>query len=203
MTAAKLYDTPVSLCERAVATTSRSVRDCEFARFLYVPPVATNVTMTAVGLLPVLDGTTTARLRDGVRVRNVGGTSAAASTSTLLPVTGTFGSFEPPRIISVRAADPDNSAPTYSNGDTIAIRFNVPLTVRYRNWEESLASDPNVHALATGVGGPRGFVNSLFKFSGKLGQDYSGAWDGEPALCPLWQPHVCPHVRDVAKCLPY
>jgi hypothetical protein len=51
-----------------------------------VPPVATNVTMTAVGLLPVLDGTTTARLRSGVRVRNIGGTSLAASTTEMLQV---------------------------------------------------------------------------------------------------------------------
>ena len=42
---------------------SEDARECEFARFLYVPPVATNVTMTAVGLLPVLDGTTTVALR--------------------------------------------------------------------------------------------------------------------------------------------
>jgi hypothetical protein len=78
----------------------------------------------------------------------------------------------------VLASDPDNSAPAYSDGDTISITFDEPLSVRYRNWAGTgLVSDPNVHTLATGVGGPRAFVNALFRFSGKLGQDYSGVWD--------------------------
>ena len=176
-----LLNTPTSLCERAVATSgaSRPPRDCAFARFLHVPPVATNVTMIAVGLLPLLDGSTTVRLRDGIDVRNIGGTSPAASTATLLPFIGTFGSFAPPLIVSAIAADPDSSAAGYSDGDTISITFDVPLAIQYRNWEAGgLQSDPNADGGdgVTGIGGPRAYVNALFKFSGKLGQDYSGAW---------------------------
>ena len=172
-----LWDTPVSLCEAAVASSSRPERDCEFARFLYVPPVATNVTMTTVGLVPVLDGTTTVRLNSPL-LRNVGGTSSPASTATRLSLTGTFGTYAPPRIVSVTASDPDNSAPSYSDGDTITIVFDVALSVRYRNWQDGgLTTDPNTYVSAAGVGGPRAFVNSLFKFSGKLGQDYTGNWE--------------------------
>ena len=170
-----MFDTPSSLCD---ATRGSDARECEFARFLYVPPVSTDVTITAVGLLPILDGSTTVRLRDGVRMRNVGGTSPAASTSTLLPVGGSFGSFAAPRITSVLVNDPDNSSPLYSDGDTITITFDVPLSVTYRNWRTGgIGSNPNARGYdAAGVSGPRAFVNSLFVVSGKLGQDYSGLW---------------------------
>ena len=172
-----LADTPSSLCERAANApgSTRKPADCQFARFLYVPPVATNVTMEAVGLLPTLDGTSLVRLRDGVRVRNFGGTSAAANVTTRLPIGGTFGSFAAPRIVSATAADPDNSHPAYSDGDTITIRFDQPLVVSYRNWQSGgLSADPNDgRPTAAGVGGPRAFVNALFRFSGKLGQDYT------------------------------
>ena len=53
-----MFDTPNTLCDR---TRGESARECEFARFLYVPPVTTDVTITTVGLLPVLDGSTTAQ----------------------------------------------------------------------------------------------------------------------------------------------
>jgi hypothetical protein len=109
-----------------------------------------------------------------VRVRNRGGTSPAASTNALLPLEGTFGSFDAPKIVSVVVSDPDNSAPAYSDGDQIKITFDVPLAVVYRNWQAGgLAADPNSNGRTTaaGISGPRAFVNSLFKFSGKLGQD--------------------------------
>ena len=141
---------------RKVHASNTTKRDCEFARFLYVPPVATNVTMAAVGLLPLLDGSTTVRIRDGVRVRNVGATSGPASTEATLSVRGTFGSFDPPRVVSVTAADPTNSRPGFSDGDTVVIRFNMPLSVRYRNWgRQGLRHVTNQHDSAAGAGGPR------------------------------------------------
>ena len=171
-----MFDTPNTLCDR---TRGESARECEFARYLYVPPVTTDVTITTVGLLPVLDGSTTARLRDAVRVRNVGSTSAAASTLTVLPLTGTFGSFDMPRIVSVVVSDPDSSALEYSDGDLITITFNVALSVTYRNYQSGgLYTNPNAGGVyaAAGVSGGRAFVNALFSVSGQLGNSYSGTW---------------------------
>lgn len=52
----------------------------------------------------------------------------------------------------------------------------------YRNWRTGgLASDPNANGrfAAGGTSGPRAFVNALFTFSGKLGEDYSGIWQDD------------------------
>ena len=46
-------DTPVELCQRA----GKSDAWCSYARFLHVPPVPTNVTITAHRLEPVIGGT--------------------------------------------------------------------------------------------------------------------------------------------------
>ncbi|MEC9161162.1 MAG: hypothetical protein VX919_00050, partial [Candidatus Thermoplasmatota archaeon] len=46
-------DTPVDLCQRA----GKSEHHCSYARFVHVPPVATNVSITTIGLMPII-GTT-------------------------------------------------------------------------------------------------------------------------------------------------
>ena len=102
-----------------------------------------------------------------VALRNVGGTSPAADVSNRLPLGGSFGSTRAPAIVAVEAADPDNSAPGYSNGDIIQIRFDVAVSVAYRNWRQVLAADPNGLPM-TAVSGPRLFVQALFEFSAKL-----------------------------------
>ena len=141
--------------------------ECDFARFVYAPPVSTEVTMLAVGLVPEI-GVTGVRLQPGVALKNVGGTSPPADVGTTLTLAGSFGSARAPRIVAVTAADPDNSAPGYSNGDIITIRFDVAVSVAYRNWRQVLATDPNGQPM-TSVSGPRLFVTSLFEFSAKLG----------------------------------
>ena len=169
----QLADTPAQLCQRA----GRPDTECQFARFMHVPAIATNVTISTGGLVPII-GTTAVRLRAGVRLRNTGGTSPVASTAETTTLHGSFGSFEPPRIVSVVASDEDNSAPGFSDGDIIRIRFDVALSVRYRNWESAITNNPNLGTVA-GVSGGRPLVDSLFTFSGKLGETYGGLWEDD------------------------
>jgi hypothetical protein len=124
-----LADTPVALCERAAAVVPSRAADCAFARFMHVPAVTTDVTMTTLGLIPVL-GATAVSLRDGIRLRNSGGTSPPTPASQSTVLQGSFGSFDPPRIVSVLASDGDNSAQGFSDGDTIRIRYDVTATGR-------------------------------------------------------------------------
>ena len=172
-----LADTPVALCERAAAVVPSRAADCAFARFMHVPAVTTDVTMTTLGLIPVL-GATAVSLRDGIRLRNSGGTSPPTPASQSTVLQGSFGSFDPPRIVSVLASDGDNSAQGFSDGDTIRIRYDVPLSVRYRNWQGGLTADPSLSGVV-GVSGGRALVDALFVFSGKLGEAYGGEWEDE------------------------
>ena len=97
----------------------------------------------------------------------------------MLPLIGTFGSFDMPRIVSVVVSDPDSSALEYSDGDLITITFNVALSVTYRNYQAGgLYTNPNAGGVyaAAGVSGGRAFVNALFSVSGQLGNSYSGTW---------------------------
>ena len=79
---------------------------------------------------------------------------------------GNFDSLSDPFITGFVADDPDNSDSTYSNGDTITIRFNEPTN-------QPLKGSDNLLVKAD--------VNKLFGFGqnggeGKLGDDYSGTW---------------------------
>ena len=84
--AAYYADTPVELCQRA----GKSDADCSYARFLHVPPVPTNVTITAERLEPVI-GATQVRVRAAVRLRNAGGTSPPVPSDESLTLSGSMG----------------------------------------------------------------------------------------------------------------
>ena len=76
----------VELCQRA----GKSDADCSYARFLHVPPVPTNVTITAERLEPVI-GATQVRVRAAVRLRNAGGTSPPVPSDVSLTLSGSMG----------------------------------------------------------------------------------------------------------------
>ena len=115
-------------------------------------------------------------MRAAVRLRNLGGTSPPVPSEHALTMGGSLGSEAAPRIVTMTASDPDNSGAAYSNGDLITILFDVAVLVKYRFWWDVMPTDPNIGGLVKGVGGPRLYVNGLFDFSGKLGEDYSGVW---------------------------
>ena len=121
----------MELCQRA----GKSDADCSYARFLHVPPVPTNVTITAERLEPVI-GATQVRVRAAVRLRNAGGTSPPVPSDESLTLSGSMGSVTAPRIASLTASDPDNSGPGYSNSDLLTLRFDVGVFVRYRSWTQ-------------------------------------------------------------------
>ena len=64
--------------------------DCSYARFLHVPPVPTNVTISAERLEPVI-GATQVRVRSAVRLRNAGGTSPPVPSDESLTLSGSMG----------------------------------------------------------------------------------------------------------------
>ena len=76
----------MELCQRA----GKSDADCSYARFLHVPPVPTNVTITAERLEPVI-GATQVRVRAAVRLRNAGGTSPPVPSDVSLTLSGSMG----------------------------------------------------------------------------------------------------------------
>lgn len=66
--------------------------------------------------------------------------------------------------------------------DTIRIKFDVAVRVAYRNWDELFGVDPN-QLPTVGLGGSRLFVEGLFSFSAKLGEDFTGEHPASQCYC--------------------
>ena len=59
-------------------------------------------------------------------LRSLSGACEPSGTQAPVALTGSFGSFDPPTVLSAVAADADNADPTWSAGDTITVTFDRP-----------------------------------------------------------------------------
>ncbi|AFS80974.1 hypothetical protein NKOR_05440 [Candidatus Nitrosopumilus koreensis AR1] len=91
--------------------------------------------------------------------------TSKASTSTSLALIGNFGVKEGPLITSLIADDPDGvksgESLGYNEGDTITVRFSEPTNLAGFKLDDSLDKDD---------------VDSIFRMSQEIGDDYSGDW---------------------------
>jgi YVTN family beta-propeller protein len=112
----------------------------------------------STGATPPAIGVLTFTVKASANLQNLAGTSNP-SVSQSPHLTGSFTSRPGPFITALVVNDPSGIHPTYSNGDTITIRF----------------SEPTNRPLGTGLLN-KGDVDSLFTFTENLGNAYTGHW---------------------------
>ena len=94
-------------------------------------------------------------------IRNSRGMPSGAMPPAFL--VGNYGSVSPPRLTRYEVLDPDNADTIYSNGDVLALSFDLPT---------DMGRDS----------GGRSFVDNFLDFSVQLGIDYSAAWADASSL---------------------